>query len=67
MKDMTEQELAQRRRDVDNAIGTQRLAGYEVDAETRAALERYARGEAEASDLLAWAEARCPQVPAPAD
>ena len=50
---LTENEIAERRRHVSNAVANQRLEGVEPDAETMEDLERFASGELEFSDVLA--------------
>ncbi|WP_412058717.1 antitoxin [Bartonella sp. DGB2] len=48
---VTEQELKARRRNVDNAIASQRLEGLEVDPVTTAELYKFAAGELELHEI----------------
>lgn len=50
---LTEHEMAERRRQVANAVANQRLEGLEPDGATIADLERFAVGELEFFDVLA--------------
>lgn len=55
---VTEQELKARRRNVDNAIASQRLEGLEVDPVTTAELYQFAAGELDSSEVLRRIHAR---------
>ena len=55
---LTEHEIAQRRRDAENALGSQRLEGLEPDPYVIAQMERYIVGELEIEDIVADVIAR---------
>ena len=55
---LTQQEIAQRRFDVDDVIASQRLEGLAVDPATLADLEEYVQGHLELVDVMAKAKAR---------
>lgn len=48
---LSKAELSERRDAVDNALGSLRIEGMELDPEPRAILERFARGETDLDEM----------------
>ncbi|SAI73136.1 Uncharacterised protein [Bordetella ansorpii] len=50
---LTPKEIEQRRRDVDDALASQRLEGLEPDAQTVRQMQQYVDGQVELADVVA--------------
>lgn len=59
---LTEREIEERRRQVSNALASQRLEGIEPDEQTVEDLNRFAVGKLELADVIDRLNARIPPV-----
>ena len=59
---LTEREIEERRRQVSNALASQRLEGIEPDEQTVEDLNRFAVGKLELADVIDRLNARSPPV-----
>lgn len=50
---LTPQQIEQRRRDVQDALASQRLEGLEPDAQTLRQMQQYVEGQIELADIVA--------------
>jgi len=55
--DLTPDEMTQRRRAVNNTVGTLRIEGMELEPDEYEVLERYARGEIDLAEVRAQMQA----------
>lgn len=59
---LTDREVEERRRQVSNAVASQRLEGIEPDEQTVEDLNRFASGELEIAEVIDRLKGRCPAV-----